>query len=197
VRVQLRRADELGVLGRHFDDMAETIQQRTSAIETQRERAEMARIEAQAAHAAAAEQLATIDAQRDVIREMSVPVLPLSQSALVLPLVGALDSERLGLVQEQALHSIEKMSARFLILDITGVPIVDTAVAQGLVQVVQAARLLGSEVVLVGIRPEVAQAVVGLGIQLSDIVTRSTLQSGIAYVLGRNDSTRVVHALAG
>jgi rsbT co-antagonist protein RsbR len=197
VRVQLQRADELGMLGRHFDDMAETIQQRTCTIETQRERAEMARVEAQTAHAAIAEQLATIDAQRDVIREMSVPVLPLSQSALVLPLVGALDSERLGLVQEQALHSIEQMSARFLILDITGVPIVDTAVAQGLIQVVQAARLLGSEVVLVGIRPEVAQAVVGLGIHLSDIVTRSTLQSGIAYVLGRSDSTRMVHALAG
>jgi rsbT co-antagonist protein RsbR len=197
VRVQLRRADELGMLGRHFDDMAETIQQRTCTIETQRERAEMARVEAQTAHAAIAEQLATIDAQRDVIREMSVPVLPLSQSALVLPLVGALDSERLGLVQEQALHSIEQMSARFLILDITGVPIVDTAVAQGLIQVVQAARLLGSEVVLVGIRPEVAQAVVGLGIHLSDIVTRSTLQSGIAYVLGRSDGTRMIHALAG
>jgi rsbT co-antagonist protein RsbR len=128
---------------------------------------------------------------------MSVPVLPLGQSALVLPLVGALDSERLGLVQEQALRSIEQQSARFLILDITGVPIVDTAVAQGLVQVVQAARLLGSEVVLVGIRPEVAQAVVGLGIHLSDIVTRSTLQSGIAYVLGSNNPTRIVPALAG
>ena len=80
---------------------------------------------------------------------------------------------------------------------ITGVPIVDTAVAQGLIQVVQAALLLGSEVVLVGIRPEVAQAVVGLGIHLNDIVTRSTLQSGIAYVLARSDGTPMVQALAG
>jgi rsbT co-antagonist protein RsbR len=196
-RVQLQRADELGMLGRRFDQMAETIQQRTSAIEAQHERANAARIEAETARAEIAEQLATIDAQRDVIREMSVPVLPLSQSALVLPLVGALDSERLALVQEQALRSIEQLSARFLILDITGVPIVDTAVAQGLIQVVQAARLLGSEVVLVGIRPEVAQAVVGLGIHLNDIVTRSTLQSGIAYVLGRSEGMRVVRALAG
>ena len=169
-----------------------TIQQRTNTIEAQRERADAARAEAEAARAAIAEQLATIDAQRDVIREMSVPVLPLSQSALVLPLVGALDSERLALVQEQALHSIERMSARFLILDITAVPIVDTAVAQGLVQVVQAARLLGTDVVLVGVRPEVAQAVVGLGIHLSDIVTRSTLQSGIAYVLARGQSVRTL-----
>lgn len=194
-RVQLRRADELGVLGRRFDEMAETIQQRTGVIEAQSERANAARIEAEAARAEIAEQLATIDAQRDVIREMSVPVLPLGQSALVLPLVGALDSERLALIQEQALRSIEQLSARFLILDITGVPIVDTAVAQGLIQVVQAARLLGSEVVLVGIRPEVAQAVVGLGIQLNGITTRSTLQSGIAHVLSRSEGTRVVHAL--
>jgi rsbT co-antagonist protein RsbR len=197
VRVQLQRADELGLLGRRFDEMAETIQQRTSAIEAQHERANAARIEAETARAEIAEQLATIDAQRDVIREMSVPVLPLSQSALVLPLIGALDSERLALVQEQALRSIEQLSAHFLILDITGVPIVDTAVAQGLLQVVQAARLLGSEVVLVGIRPEVAQTVVGLGIHLKDIITRSTLQSGIAYVLGRSEGTQAVRALAG
>jgi len=196
VRVQLRRTDELGMLGRRFDDMAETIQQRTSAIEAQHERANAARMDAESARAEIAEQLEMIDTQRNVIREMSVPVLPLSQSALVLPLVGALDSERLALVQEQALHSIEQLSARFLILDITGVPIVDTAVAQGLIQIVQSARLLGSEVVLVGIRPEVAQAVVGLGIHLNDFITRSTLQSGITYVLRRGEGMRAAHSLA-
>ncbi|HEU5098133.1 MAG TPA: STAS domain-containing protein [Roseiflexaceae bacterium] len=195
-RVQLRRSDELGLLGRRFDEMAATLQQRTSAIEAQHERANAARLEAESARAEIAEQLAMIEEQRSVIREMSVPVLPLSHSALVLPLVGALDSERLMLVQEQALRSIEERSARYLILDITGVPIVDTAVAQGLIKVVQTARLLGAEVVLVGIRPEVAQAVVGLGIQLSDIVTRSTLQSGIGYVLGRTEGMQVMRARA-
>ena len=71
-----------------------------------------------------------------------------------------------------------------------------TVVAQGLIPVVQAARLLGSEVMLVGIPPEVAQAVVGLGIYLNDIVTSSSLQSGIAYVLWRSEGIRVVQALA-
>jgi rsbT co-antagonist protein RsbR len=184
-RVGLKRADELGVLGRRFDEMALTIQQRTCDLEQQHMRANAAREEAEVARAETAEQLATIEEQRNVIREMSVPVLPLSQSALVLPLIGALDSERLGMVQEQALRSIEHSSARYLILDITGVPIVDTAVAQGLIRVVQATRLLGAEVVVVGIRPEVAQAVVGLGIHLGDIVTRSSLQSGIAFVLSQ------------
>jgi rsbT co-antagonist protein RsbR len=87
------------------------------------------------------------------------------------------------MLQEQALRAIERSAARYLILDITGVPVVDTQVAQGLMQVVQAARLLGTEVVLVGIRPEVAQTVVGLGLQMTNIATQSTLQSGIAHVL--------------
>jgi rsbT co-antagonist protein RsbR len=193
-RVNLQRSDELGGLGRRFDEMAATIQQRTSAMEAQHQQANLARLEAEAARAEIAAQLTTIEEQRSVIREMSVPVLPLSHSTLVLPLVGALDSRRIALIQEQALRSIERMAARYLILDITGVPIVDTLVAQGLIKVVQAAGLLGAEVVLVGIRPEVAQAVVGLGIQLSDMITRSTLQSGIAYVLERSKGAQVVLA---
>lgn len=121
--------------------------------------------------------------QRDVLREMSVPVLPLSTEVLVMPLIGTLDSERLRQVQQQALERIEQSSAKYLILDITGVTIVDTQVAQGLIKAVLAARLLGTEVILVGIRPEVAQTLVGLGIQLEGMTSRSNLQEGIAYAL--------------
>lgn len=121
--------------------------------------------------------------QRNVLREMSVPVLPLSTEVLVMPLIGALDSERLRQVQQQALERIEHSSAKYLILDITGVTIIDTQVAKGLIQVVQAAGLLGTEVILVGIRPEVAQTIIGLGIQLEGMTTRSNLQEGIAYTL--------------
>jgi len=140
----------------------------------------------QEVEARAAEQarlLAENAQQRDVLREMSVPVLPLSTKVLVMPLIGALDSQRLGQVQQQALERIEHSSAKYLILDITGVTIVDTQVAQGLIQAVQAARLLGAEVILVGIRPEVAQTIIGLGIQLEGMTTRSNLQEGIAYTL--------------
>jgi len=130
------------------------------------------------AHARRQEQLlAENREQRETIREMSVPVLPISNSALVMPLVGTLDSERLQLLQEQALHTIERSPARTLILDITGVPIVDSQVAQGLIAVVQAARLLGTEVLLVGIRPEVAQAIVSLGLSLPGLRTYTDLQS--------------------
>nr|WP_255603828.1 STAS domain-containing protein [Oscillochloris sp. ZM17-4] len=117
--------------------------------------------------------------QRDFIREMSVPVLPISSDTLVMPLVGALDSARLAHIQEQALGRLETTRARHLLLDITGVPVVDTQVAQGLIRVVHAARLLGANVTLVGIRPEVAQSIVGLGIDLSGIRTHNTLQSAL------------------
>ncbi len=117
--------------------------------------------------------------QRETIREMSVPVLPVSSSTLVMPLVGALDTARLRLLQEQALRAIERAPIRTLILDITGVPLVDSQVAQGLMLVVQAARLLGTEVLLVGIRPEVAQAIVGLGVNLLGLRTYNDLQSAL------------------
>jgi rsbT co-antagonist protein RsbR len=107
-----------------------------------------------------------LESQREAIRELSVPVLPINRDTLVMPLVGALDTTRLLQLQEQALHAIEHSNARRLLLDITGVAVVDSQVAQGLVRVVEAARLLGTEVNLVGIRPEVAQAVVSLGMSL-------------------------------
>jgi rsbT co-antagonist protein RsbR len=123
--------------------------------------------------------LAEIHQQRDAIRELSVPVLPLQRGTLVMPLIGALDTARLRDLQERALQAIQRADARRLLLDITGVPIVDTQVAQGLIGVVQAARLLGTEVLLVGIRPEVAQTIVGLGLELRGVRTYSDIQSAL------------------
>jgi rsbT co-antagonist protein RsbR len=117
--------------------------------------------------------------QRDVIRELSVPVLPVSARTLVMPLVGALDTTRLQLIQEQALHAIERGDARRLVIDITGVPVVDSQVAQGLLAVVEAVRLLGAEAVLVGVRPEVAQTMVGLGLTFPGLRTYANLQTAI------------------
>ncbi len=117
--------------------------------------------------------------QRDAIRELSVPVLPVTNQTLVMPLVGALDSQRLLMIREQALHAIEQDRARCLVIDITGVPLVDSQIAQGLLEVVQAAQLLGAQVALVGIRPEVAQTVVGLGLELPGMRTYSDLRSAM------------------
>jgi anti-anti-sigma regulatory factor/HAMP domain-containing protein len=183
-RVTSQSRDEVGDLARAFNTLAGTIQEQTARLRSQTEAAEAARRTAEAAQAEIAEQLATIEQQQLVIREMSVPVLPVGKAALVMPLVGALDSARLMLIQEQALRALQDVSARHLIVYITGVPVIDTEVAQGLIQVVQAARLLGTQAILVGIRPEVAQAIVGLGIDLRQVTTRSTLLGGIEYALG-------------
>ncbi|KAB8145582.1 STAS domain-containing protein [Chloroflexia bacterium SDU3-3] len=118
--------------------------------------------------------------QRMIIREMSVPIIPISETTCVMPLIGALDTSRIAQVQEQALRALQHSRARRLILDITGVPVVDTQVAQGFMKVVQAARLLGAEVLLVGIRPEVAQSIIGLGVDLHDIQTYSDLQLALS-----------------
>ncbi len=123
--------------------------------------------------------------QRSTIYELSVPVLPISAGTLVMPLVGALDSARLLQVRERALQVIQRSSARQLLLDITGVPIVDSQVAQELLSTVQAARLLGAEVWLVGIRPEVAQAIVELGLDLRDLRTSTDLQMALGTVAVR------------
>lgn len=125
--------------------------------------------------------LAENSLQQQAIRELSVPVLPISATTLVMPLVGSLDGERLLVVQDRALEAIERASARRLLLDITGVPLVDSYVAQGLIRTLQAARLLGTEVALVGVRPEVAQSIVGLGLDLSGMRTYADLQSALRY----------------
>lgn len=124
--------------------------------------------------------LAEVLSQREAIREMSVPVLPVSADTLVLPIIGALDSGRLHKLQAQALSAVEGARAHRLILDITGVPVVDAQVARGLVETIGALRLLGAEAVLVGIRPEVAQTIVGLGLQIEGISTAATLRAALS-----------------
>ncbi|MEI7770497.1 MAG: STAS domain-containing protein [Chloroflexales bacterium] len=135
--------------------------------------------EAQALAGARQTLLDEIGAQRAVIREMSVPVLPVSTRTLVMPLVGDLDGERLLIIQAEALAAIERSHADTLLIDLTGVALVDTYVAQGLIRTIQAARLLGASPVLIGIRPEVAQSMVSLGIDLSDVRTASDLASAL------------------
>jgi rsbT co-antagonist protein RsbR len=149
--------------------------------ELARSNAELQRLvdEVRQREAEQAQLLAENSQQRDAIRELSVPVLPLQRGTLAMPLIGALDSTRLRDLQERALAAIQRVSARRLLLDITGVPIVDTQVAQGLIEVVQAARLLGTEVLLVGIRPEVAQTIVGLGLDLRQVRTYSDIETAL------------------
>ncbi len=128
-----------------------------------------------------------IETQRQALREISTPIVPVQEGVLVLPLVGNIDSRRAQQLMETLLDAISRYQAEVVIIDITGVPVVDTGVANHLLQVTRAAGLLGSECVLVGISPEVAQTIVSLGVDLSGIATRSDLQSGVEYALFRLD----------
>ncbi len=113
------------------------------------------------------------------IREMSVPVIPVMEGILVTPIVGTLDSERAQRVMSDILAGIEAQRARVIILDITALAIMDTAVANSLLQTARAAQLLGTQAILVGIAPEVAETLVQLGIDLQDLHTAATLQEGL------------------
>jgi anti-anti-sigma regulatory factor/nitrogen fixation/metabolism regulation signal transduction histidine kinase len=176
-RVDVRSGDEVGILGRAVNTMADTIEEQTRRLSEQFAVAEAARVEAEHAREHISEQLTTIEQQADVIREMSVPVLPVSDETLVMPLIGALDTNRLRDVQDQALLAIERNHTRHFLLDLTGVPLVDSQVAQGLLMVVQTARLLGADVTLIGIRPEVAQSMVALGLDRNTFRTARDLQT--------------------
>ena len=124
-----------------------------------------------------------IDAQNAAIRELSTPLIPLSDSTVIMPLIGAIDSTRIQQIMETLLEGVAAQRANIAILDITGVQVIDTQVANALVQAAQAVRLLGAQVVLTGIQPQIAQTLVHLAVDLSGIVTRATLQAGIAYAL--------------
>ncbi|XXY51689.1 STAS domain-containing protein [Sorangium sp. So ce269] len=123
----------------------------------------------------------TLRMQAKTLVEMSTPIVPISQGVLVLPLVGVLDTARAQQMMESLLGKVVERQARVAIIDVTGVPHIDTSSANALLQVARAVRLLGAQVVLTGIRPEVSRAIVGLDIDLVGIVTRRDLQSGIAF----------------
>lgn len=128
-------------------------------------------------------QMEIIAQHREAMLELSTPVIQVWEGILTLPLIGPIDSLRARQVTEQLLDRIIQTKARFVILDITGVPLVDTNVANHLIKTIQAANLLGTRCVLVGIGPEIAQTLVHLGIDLSHIDTRGTLQDGLEFAL--------------
>src|SRR5215218_2023135 len=140
---------------------------------------------AEAAIQQASRQQEIIAAQQAALRELSTPLIPIMNGVVAMPLIGAIDSARAQQIMETLLEVIGEQRASIAILDITGVRVVDTQVANALIRTAQAAQLLGARVILTGITPEVAQTLVQLGIDLSSVTTRSTLQSGIAYALAR------------
>lgn len=127
----------------------------------------------------------------ETVRLLSSPIVPVMEGILILPVIGAIDSERAQIIMEDMLTAIRREKARAILIDITGVPVVDSLVAGHLLQAVQAARLLGCQGILVGIRAEVAQTMVDLGLDMRGLVTKGSLQDGLKYAVERlNVGTR-------
>ena len=128
---------------------------------------------------------AVISRQQQDMLELSTPVVKLWHGILALPLIGTLDSERTQVVMESLLQQIVDTGADIAIIDITGVPLVDTLVAQHLLKTVAAARLMGADCIISGIRPQIAQTIVHLGVELGDVITKATLADAFAVALTR------------
>jgi rsbT co-antagonist protein RsbR len=159
------------------DAALQLAQQRASEAEAARAEAEVARAEV--------EQLQQAEQQRllDLVQTLELPIMPVGQHTLAVPLVGNLDSRRAASIQQRLLEEVTEQRAQVVVLDVTGISLLDTAVAQSLIQTAQAVRLLGARTLLSGIRPEVAQTLVGLDIDLGTL--QSVANLGEALELAR------------
>ncbi len=188
-RADVRQRNEIGVLAAGFNSMTAQLQQNVQGLELRvAERTADLQQALDTQEATLGDLREAISARRTLektIQELSSPVLPVLDGVLVMPLIGVIDSERAALLMTALLRAIEQHHARIVLLDVTGVPLVDTQVARVLLQAADSARLLGAEPILVGIRPELAQTIVGLGLDLSSLKTQSDLQSGIRYATQR------------
>jgi rsbT co-antagonist protein RsbR len=134
--------------------------------------------------------------QQQELLELSTPVVKLWDGILALPLIGTLDSARTQVVMENILQKIVDTGAAIAIIDITGVPTVDTLVAQHLMKTIAAARLMGADCIISGIRPQIAQTIVHLGVNLEDVVTKATLADAFLVALERTGTSVVKRAHA-
>ena len=132
-----------------------------------------------------------ISRQQQELLELSTPVVRLWENVLALPLIGTLDSARTQVVMQNLLEAIVQTRSDFAIIDITGVPVVDTLVAQHLLKTVAAARLMGADCLISGIRPQIAQTIIHLGVDLTNVTTKATLADAFAVALRRSGHTVV------
>jgi anti-anti-sigma regulatory factor/HAMP domain-containing protein len=175
--------DEIGDLQRAFNQMVEhlaagheTVAEQQGALSAQTADLERTVTELRES-ISAREQLST------AVRELASPVVPVLKGILVMPLIGMIDTARAAILLAALLTAIERHAAHMVIVDVTGVPLIDAQVAAVLLQAIEGAELLGAQTILVGIRPELAQTIVSLGANLAHVVTRADLQSAVSYAM--------------
>jgi rsbT co-antagonist protein RsbR len=137
------------------------------------------------------EKLATIEMQRNAIRELSTPIMEVWEGVLCLPVVGVLDTQRSGEMTEELLSAIVSRRARCAIIDITGIQVMDTGTADHFLRMAKAVRLLGARCMLTGVNPGIANTIVHMGVDLSDIQTHRSLRDALRSFVGNGDLLRI------
>jgi rsbT co-antagonist protein RsbR len=183
--VAITAADEIGGLQRGFNQMLGNLQQQRDQLTRNQEVMQERAADLEQTLAELRQSLSERDQLSQAIRELSSPVIPVVDGVLVMPLIGVIDSQRAALLTQALLAATTRHAAHTVILDVTGVPIIDTQVARVLLQSAEAVRLLGSQTIIVGLRPELAQTIVGLGLDLAGLVAHADLRSGIEYATQR------------
>lgn len=192
-QVSIAERNEIGVLARVFNAMTAQLRQTQEGLE-QRVAERTAELEHTVHQLQDA--LDVHDELRATIRSLDSPIVPIQEGILVMPLIGELDLDRSGAMINELLLQIADRHASFVIIDVTGVSLIDGPVAQTLVQVANTVKLLGAQAILVGMRPELCEAVIGLGIDLSNLITQADLQSGVSFAIAQQRSGRVRRAPA-
>jgi anti-anti-sigma regulatory factor len=168
------------------------VAQRTAELSRMNEQLQLELVERQRIEEERARlQEEVIRIQAAMLDELSTPVIPLTNRIMVMPLIGSMDTRRAEQILTNLLNGVSEHGAEIVIIDITGVAIVNTSVAVTLINAAQSIRLLGAQAVITGIRPEVAQTLVATGVDLKAIVTAGTLQSGIAYAVRQSGETQL------
>jgi anti-anti-sigma regulatory factor/HAMP domain-containing protein len=189
VPAEQERRDEFGQLARSFGQMVTALQTREEQLQEHVTKVQALNAQLDARVAERTRELHDLVSNQEQllaqIRQMSTPVVPVLKGVIVVPIIGSLDSQRASQLIQSVLAGIEAHRAHLAVLDITGVPVVDTHVAGVILQAAGAARLLGATAALVGIRPEVAQTLVQLGVDLSGIQTLATLQEALRLSVAR------------
>ncbi len=185
--VTVHAHNELGVLSRVFNTMTEQLRLNQAQLEQR-----VAERTAELEHSLTErnrildelqDSLTAREQLKETVRSLSMPVVAVHDAIIVMPLIGEIDAARAGMLARSLMDGINEHRARIALIDVTGVPLIDSAVAEALLTMMRAAQLLGTHSVLVGVRPEIAQSLLMLDVDLSSVDTRSDLKSGIQYAL--------------
>jgi CHASE3 domain sensor protein/anti-anti-sigma regulatory factor len=181
-RVQPGGAGEVAQLGTAFNSMADALESNRAALERGAEELRRTNAELDARAGELVEAYRDLETSKEQsILALSTPALEIDDQTLLLPLIGDVSSERAQQIKGRLLTAVRDRRARFVVLDVTGVPMLDTSTARTLVEIVEAARLLGASVVLTGVSGELAAALVNLGVDPSQLRTRADLRAGVAW----------------